>query len=181
MELKAERLSRALSASSRRTILQLLSEKEMTVKEIANITKMSVSLASRHLKLLYDLNFLTVRKAHPYKFYSLKVKEVKELLKIYSQNKESSPEHEERLSRAISAESRRKILQLLSEKERTVKEIAKTTQMSVSLASRHLKLLYDLNFLNVRKSHPYKFYSLKTKQLQQILICYNQISQQDES
>ena len=83
MEQKEEKLSRAISAYSRRQILRLLAEKELTVKEIAASTKMSVSLASRHLKLLYDLGFLNVRKVYPNKFYSLKVKELKALLDVY--------------------------------------------------------------------------------------------------
>ena len=83
MEWKEEKLSRAISASSRRKILRLLAERELTVKEIALQTKMSVSLASRHLKLLYDLGFLVVRKTFPNKFYSLKLKELKALLEQY--------------------------------------------------------------------------------------------------
>ncbi|MBT4650950.1 winged helix-turn-helix transcriptional regulator [Candidatus Woesearchaeota archaeon] len=83
MELKEERLSRAISAFSRRQILRLLVDKEMTVKEVAEKTGQSVSLASRHLKLLYDLGFLNVRKEFPNKFYSLKIKELKGLLDIY--------------------------------------------------------------------------------------------------
>lgn len=78
-----ERLSRAISASSRRQILRLLAEEELTVKDIAEKTNQSVSLASRHLKLLHDLGFLNVKKVTPYKFYSLKFKELKELLVIY--------------------------------------------------------------------------------------------------
>ena len=83
MELKEERLSRAISAFSRRQILRLIADTEMTVKDIAESTEMSVSLASRHLKLLYDLGFLNVRKEFPNKFYSLKVKELKGLLELY--------------------------------------------------------------------------------------------------
>ena len=83
MELKEEKLSRAISAFSRRQILRLLADTEMTVKDIAESTEMSVSLASRHLKLLYDLGFLNVRKEFPNKFYSLKVKELKGLLELY--------------------------------------------------------------------------------------------------
>ena len=85
MELKEERLSRAISAYSRRWILRLLVDKELTVKDITEITKMSKSLASRHLTLLYDLGFLNVRKEFPYKYYSLKVKELKQLLDVYDQ------------------------------------------------------------------------------------------------
>lgn len=83
MEHKEERLSRAISAYSRRRILRLMAEKEKTVKEIAGLTKMSVSLASRHLKLLYDLGFLKVRREGVNKFYSLKIKELKGLLDAY--------------------------------------------------------------------------------------------------
>ncbi len=83
MEHKEERLSRAISASSRRKILRLLADREFSVKEIAARTKMSVSLASRHLKMLHDLGFLNVRKVFPNKFYSLKVKALKELLIVY--------------------------------------------------------------------------------------------------
>ena len=78
-----ERLSRALSAAPRRQILRLLAENELTVTEIAQQTNQSISLASRHLKLLYDLGFLSINKVTPYKFYSLKFKELKELLIIY--------------------------------------------------------------------------------------------------
>ena len=83
MEFKEEKLSRAISAFSRRQIRRLIADTEMTVKDIAESTEMSVSLASRHLKLLYDLGFLNVRKEFPNKFYSLKVKELKGLLELY--------------------------------------------------------------------------------------------------
>ncbi len=83
MEQKEEKLSRAISAYSRRQILRLISNQELTVKDIAEQTNMSVSLASRHLKMLYDLGFLNVRKEFPHKFYSLKIKDLKGLLDIY--------------------------------------------------------------------------------------------------
>jgi DNA-binding transcriptional ArsR family regulator len=85
MEFKEEKLSRAISAFSRRQILRLIAEKEMTVTDVVRETGQSKSLASRHLKLLYDLGFLNVRKKHPHKFYSLKVKELVPLLKVYDQ------------------------------------------------------------------------------------------------
>jgi len=83
MEEKEERLARAISAGSRRDILRLLIEKELTVKEIATHCRLSVSLASRHLQLLHDLGFLGIRKEGIYKHYSLKIKEMKELLSSY--------------------------------------------------------------------------------------------------
>ena len=62
MELKEEKLARAISAFSRRQIIRLLSKSSLTVKEVSEKTKMSVSLASRHLKMLYDLGFLNLKK-----------------------------------------------------------------------------------------------------------------------
>lgn len=83
MEEKEERLARAISAGSRREILRFLVDKELTVKEIAGKANLSVSLASRHLQLLHDLGFLNTRKDGIYKHYSLKIKEIKELLNCY--------------------------------------------------------------------------------------------------
>jgi len=177
MEYREEKLSRAISASSRRKILRLLSDKEFTVKEIASQTQMSVSLASRHLKMLYDLGFLSVRKKFPNKFYSLKIKELKILLDSYNLTlvnlSGTVEEKEEKLSRAIGADSRRQILRLLVEKELMVKEIASKIKKSASLASRHLKLLHDLGFLIARKKFPNKFYSLKIKELKALLSVYD--------
>lgn len=83
MEWQEENLSRAISASARRQMLRLLADKELTVKKIAELTKQSVSLASRHLKFLYDLGFLNVRKDFPHKYYSLRIKEMRQLLESY--------------------------------------------------------------------------------------------------
>jgi len=85
MELKEEQLARAISAFPRRQILRLLASKELTVKDIALQTNQSVSLASRHLKLLYDFGLLNVQKRPPQKFYSLKIKEINQLLSAYDQ------------------------------------------------------------------------------------------------
>lgn len=83
LDVREEKLSRAISASSRRQILRLLAEKELTVNEIAQKAGQSKSLASRHLSLLFDLGFLNVRKKSPYKWYSLKIKELSSLLEVY--------------------------------------------------------------------------------------------------
>jgi len=80
---KEEIISRALSAGTRRRILRLLSEKELNVKDISEKTGMSMSLTSRHLTFLSDLGLLNVRKESPFKFYSIKLKDVKELLVLY--------------------------------------------------------------------------------------------------
>ncbi len=83
MDQKEERLSRALSAQPRREIIRILSKNESTVKDIAKKSNISVSLASRHLKFLYDLGFLSIRKKYPFKYYSLRIKELKNLLELY--------------------------------------------------------------------------------------------------
>jgi DNA-binding transcriptional ArsR family regulator len=83
MDQKEEKLARAISAYSRRQILRLLTEEELTVNEIAAKTGQSKSLASRHLTLIYDLGFLNVRKQPPHKYYSLKYKDIKQLLDLY--------------------------------------------------------------------------------------------------
>ena len=83
MDQKEGELSRAISAFSRRQIIRLLVEKEMTVKEIAQKTQQSVSLTSRHLTLLNDLGFLTMRISRPFKYYSIKIKELKDLIILY--------------------------------------------------------------------------------------------------
>ncbi len=90
-------------------------------------------------------------------------------------NNQIDEQIEERLSRALSASSRRQILRLLAQEELTVKDIAEQTNQSISLASRHLKLLHDLGFLNVNKITPYKFYSLKFKELTELLIIYDKV------
>jgi len=88
---------------------------------------------------------------------------------------EGSTEKEEKLARAISAGSRREILRLLVDQELTVKEIAKETRLSVSLASRHLQLLSDLGFLLTRKEGIYRHYSLKMKEIKELLTCYDKV------
>lgn len=84
-------------------------------------------------------------------------------------------EHEENLARAISAAPRREILRLLADGELTVKHIAANTKTSVSLTSRHLTFLTDLGLLKVRKEFPYKYYSLKVRELKQLIELYDKV------
>lgn len=79
-----EKLARAIRASKRRHILKILCEhNELSVHEIAKKLQITESLASRHLKLLYDLGLLKSYDKCREKFYSLRVVEIKELFKIY--------------------------------------------------------------------------------------------------
>ncbi|MBS3123541.1 ArsR family transcriptional regulator [Candidatus Woesearchaeota archaeon] len=180
MDFPEENLVRGLSASSRRQLLRLISEKQCSVKELATKTGQSVSLTSRHLKFLYDLGFLNVVKKFPYKYYSLKNTKIEQLLNNYQKTTAASFEttkndDEENLARALGAESRRQLLRLIAEKQLSVKELAAKTGQSVSLASRHLKFLHDLGFLKLTKQFPYKYYSLKNKELESLLEQYNQV------
>ena len=176
MDSREERLARAISALSRRKILRILAEKETSAKEISTRLGMSVSLTSKHLTLLYDLGIISVRKQLPFKFYSLKIPEIKQLLTQYDRVCNTDSEvHEEKLSRALNAESRRNLLRLLTTSERTVKHLAQETKMSVSLTSRHLKMLYDLGFLAVRQQFPYKFYRLRLSELAGLLEWYDKV------
>ena len=81
-----EKLARAIRASKRRAILELLSvNNKLSVHEIADKLKITESCASRHLKLLFDLGFLQSEDKSPEKFYYLKIKEIKDFFKIYNE------------------------------------------------------------------------------------------------
>ena len=55
-------------------------------------------------------------------------------------------------------------------------EIADKLGMSESLASRHLKLLYDLGLIDNVYEPPEKFYFLKIKELKQLFEAYNKVT-----
>ncbi len=79
-----EKLARAIRSKIRRDILHILYHKEkVSVHEIAKRLDISESSASKHLKLLYDLGFVNFENKPPEKFYFLKIKEIKELFKVY--------------------------------------------------------------------------------------------------
>ncbi len=83
---------------------------------------------------------------------------------------------DEKLARAIRARSRRKILKILCGKKRkSVHEIAKELNMSESLASRHLKLLYDLKLVGQKYEPPEKFYFLRIKKLKKFFKTYEEV------
>ncbi len=83
---------------------------------------------------------------------------------------------DEKLARAIRARSRRNILKFLCRKQRaSVHEIAKELDLSESLASRHLKMLYDLRLIDCEYKPPEKFYFLKIKELRQLFKVYDKV------
>ncbi len=77
-----EKLARAIRSRVRRNILHILYHKK-SVHEIAEEVNLSESSASKHLKLLYDLGFVDFENKPPEKFYFLKIKEIRDLFKIY--------------------------------------------------------------------------------------------------
>ena len=79
-----EKLARAIRSKVRRDILHLLAMKpKHPVHLIADELEITESSASKHLKLLHDLDILEFHDEGKERFYSLKVTEIKELLKVY--------------------------------------------------------------------------------------------------
>lgn len=78
-----EKLARALGSRIRRNILHLLLKKELSVHQIAEYFSLSEVNASKHLKKLYDLGLLNTETKGRERFYSLKIPEIKFLIKEY--------------------------------------------------------------------------------------------------
>lgn len=80
-----EKLARAIRARIRREMLQILCQMDrISVHKIASKLNITESSASKHLKLLYDLGIVIFENKPPEKFYLLKIKEIKDLFKIYN-------------------------------------------------------------------------------------------------
>jgi len=80
-----EKLARAIKARTRRKILRLLIQNEkLSVQEISKKLNITESSASKHLKLLYDLGLVDFKEKFPEKFYSLKIKEIKDFFNVYN-------------------------------------------------------------------------------------------------
>ncbi|MFH1586348.1 MAG: winged helix-turn-helix domain-containing protein [Candidatus Diapherotrites archaeon] len=85
---------------------------------------------------------------------------------------------DEKLARAIGARSRRNILKILCKRKQvSVHELADELDLSESLASRHLKMLYDLGLIDSEYSPPEKFYFLKIKELNQFFKAYDKVTE----
>jgi DNA-binding transcriptional ArsR family regulator len=79
-----EKLARALRAKQRRDILHLLCDnKKRTVQEIADLVDLSLTAASKHLRLLADYGILGTEQDPPHKYYFLIMPEIKELVTLY--------------------------------------------------------------------------------------------------
>jgi ArsR family transcriptional regulator, arsenate/arsenite/antimonite-responsive transcriptional repressor len=72
---------KALNDSTRRQILEMLQEKDLTAGEIAMKFKMSFPSVSHHLDLLKQAKLVTSVKEGQYVYYSLNTTVVDEILK----------------------------------------------------------------------------------------------------
>jgi DNA-binding transcriptional ArsR family regulator len=78
---------KALNDSTRRKILELLQEKDLTAGEIAQQFKMSFPSISHHLDLLKQAKLVTSEKDGQYVYYSLNTTVVDEIMKWFIQFK----------------------------------------------------------------------------------------------
>ncbi len=83
---------------------------------------------------------------------------------------------DEKLAKAIHSRVRRDILHMLYQKDKvSVHEISKTLGITESSASKNLKLLYYLGFIDFESKHPEKFYYLKIKEIRELFDVYDKI------
>jgi DNA-binding transcriptional ArsR family regulator len=83
---------------------------------------------------------------------------------------------DEKLARAIRSRMRRDMLHILNKKgPTTVHDFAERLNTTESSASKHLKLLYDLGFLDFEERSPEKFYFLKFKEIGELFKVYDRI------
>jgi DNA-binding transcriptional ArsR family regulator len=78
-----EKLARALGSKVRRDMIHALLKKELAVHEIAEKFNISEVNSSKHLKKLYDLEILNTRREGRIRYYSIKIKELTNLIKWY--------------------------------------------------------------------------------------------------
>jgi DNA-binding transcriptional ArsR family regulator len=69
---------------------------------------------------------------------------------------------------AIAEPHRRRILDVLIQGERSVGDIVSVIHISQPLASKHLRVLRDVNLVNVRSDRQQRFYSLNANGLKPI-------------
>ena len=80
-------LFKALNDATRRQILEMLHEKDLTAGEIADRFSMSFPSISHHLDLLKQAKLVTAEKEGQYVYYSLNTTVVDEIMKWFLQFK----------------------------------------------------------------------------------------------
>lgn len=74
---------KALSDDSRRQILLLLKNKDMTPSQIAEHFEFSMPAVSTHLRVLKEADLITEQRQGKNKFYSINQKQALELMKFF--------------------------------------------------------------------------------------------------
>ena len=69
---KASRLLKAIANEQRLKVLNLISDKEMTVSELESHLNLSQSSLSQHLRVLRDAELVKTRREAQQRFYSIK-------------------------------------------------------------------------------------------------------------
>ncbi len=83
---------------------------------------------------------------------------------------------DEKLARAIRSKTRRDMLHILKKRgPTTVHYFAEKLNITESSSSKHLKLLYDLGFLDFEERPPEKLYFLKFKEIGDLFKVYDRI------
>ena len=76
--------------------------------------------------------------------------------------------------KAVADDSRRQVLQLLKDKERTPSEIATHFDFTLPALSTHLKVLRDAGLVSERKEGQNRYYSVNRKQLSEMMRFFDQ-------
>lgn len=85
---------KALNDPTRRQILELLHDRDLTAGEIAEQFKISFPSISHHLDLLKQAKLVTAEKDGQYVYYSLNTTVMDEILKWYYSSKQKRSNHE---------------------------------------------------------------------------------------
>ncbi len=72
--------------------------------------------------------------------------------------------------KALSDETRIRIINLLAERECCVCEVIQAMEISQTRASRNLMMLYDAGFLKLKKEGLWSLYSLNTEEMPEYLL-----------
>lgn len=79
---EALKVLNAIKNPKRLMILCHLNEKSMTVSELASTIDLQLSPTSQHLAILRSMDFVTTKKIEQHVYYSLKSKEIKQIIKL---------------------------------------------------------------------------------------------------
>jgi len=76
--------------------------------------------------------------------------------------------------KAVADDSRRQVLQLLKDRERTPSEIATHFDFTLPALSTHLKVLRDAGLVSERKKGQNRYYSVNRKQMSEMMWFFDQ-------